>query len=431
MSGWDELLGRLTNRLSVDPELRLDVAAELRAHLEDSAGEFRRAGQNEAEAADSAAAALGDEAELAEQLWQANRARIRLRGVFRWTARAALIPAAIVVIGAVMFGLAVGPESGVDRLQGGNWDLPVLWTDHLSEQQRFILWGDPEAKTLQEAAKSIADRWPENPIYYGNYVTTLSIQSDLYRDGKPDPDRLDEVLAIFDQGERIDPDNAYYNFRKAAWLVGTAATVTDDPSRSYEWKTSEGEARQKSYYRIDVHDPAKLQRGLEEFRRGLGKPEHTTRSIEMLELRLAILPEPTRYNDHVRRLELEIPFLFESFWKQKELARALSAHAVALAEKGQADQAVALIDSVGVLATKMGARGRSLIELLVAQGIRVTGLTHAERVHRELERPADAAKAHGAFIEEVAFHNDLRNRGGFDKGELVHGGLMSSIFAPG
>ena len=36
MSNFDALIERLTARLRVDPELRMDVANELRAHLEDS-----------------------------------------------------------------------------------------------------------------------------------------------------------------------------------------------------------------------------------------------------------------------------------------------------------------------------------------------------------------------------------------------------------
>lgn len=50
MNAWDDLIGRLTRRLEVDEELRLDVARELHGHLEDSASEFRAAGQSDAEA---------------------------------------------------------------------------------------------------------------------------------------------------------------------------------------------------------------------------------------------------------------------------------------------------------------------------------------------------------------------------------------------
>jgi len=97
MNGYDDLVDRLTHRLRVDPELRMDVANELRAHLQDAEAEFRQAGYDEQEAKANAVKALGDEKHLAEQLWQANRRRIGFRQAAKWTARVTLVPAAIAV----------------------------------------------------------------------------------------------------------------------------------------------------------------------------------------------------------------------------------------------------------------------------------------------------------------------------------------------
>src|SRR5688500_3470460 len=83
----DELLERLTRRLAVDRELQLEVRQELRTHVEESIAEFRNAGRGETDARDQALRALGDEAELAEQLWRANRRRIRLRAAGAWAVR--------------------------------------------------------------------------------------------------------------------------------------------------------------------------------------------------------------------------------------------------------------------------------------------------------------------------------------------------------
>ena len=124
---WDDFIRRLTRRLEVDEELRLDVARELRCHLEDSAAEFRAAGLSPEEAAASAVKALGDERELAEQLWEANRSRIRLRGVLRWTARATLLPAAAVVV-LVLFTYLVGIAGYFRELGGrGGWGSEPGW----------------------------------------------------------------------------------------------------------------------------------------------------------------------------------------------------------------------------------------------------------------------------------------------------------------
>ena len=150
MADFEDLVERLTARLRVDPELRMDVANELRAHLEDAAEEFRQAGAGEAEAAAQAIAALGEEASLAEQLWQANRGRIRFRRAAKWAARATLVPAAIVVT--VGLWLAM-------------W-LPWRFPFHYLPADRAFLLGDPLAAADAAREKAISDRWPDDPVYY-------------------------------------------------------------------------------------------------------------------------------------------------------------------------------------------------------------------------------------------------------------------------
>jgi len=334
MNGWDELLDRLTDRLRVDEELRLDVAQELRAHLEDSAAEFRRAGQDQQEAADSAAAALGDERELAEMLWTANRRRIRLRGVLRWVARVTLLPAAVLVI--VFLLVSMGGKSypmHMGQLFDPGWASRFMgllgksyWSDALTEEERFILTGDPAAKDRIERAKSIADRWPDNPVYYGNYVVNLMTSRDLYeRDdaGKVlgfTPEGFARMLTVMDRGERIDPDNAFYDFFKASWLVKEAATLSEDPARTYEVTCGNGEVTTVHCDRIEIHDPDQFRRGLEEFRQGLAKAEWTGRTMEMTNLRLGLLPEPDRLSEYLRRLALQYSVLLPRFNDYRLLA---------------------------------------------------------------------------------------------------------------
>src|SRR4051812_41802593 len=96
-SPFDPLLDRVTHRLRIDPELRLEVAHELRTHLEDSAAELRAAGRAEEDAVAEAARALGAETELADQLWQANGRRVRIQKIARWGIGATLVPAASII----------------------------------------------------------------------------------------------------------------------------------------------------------------------------------------------------------------------------------------------------------------------------------------------------------------------------------------------
>lgn len=85
---------RVTARLAVDPELRLDVRRELLTHLSAARREHEAAGDADPTAA--SAASLGEPDALADQLWQAHRRRIRQR---TWTRRAMLLlPVAIVLV---------------------------------------------------------------------------------------------------------------------------------------------------------------------------------------------------------------------------------------------------------------------------------------------------------------------------------------------
>ncbi|MCJ7543509.1 MAG: permease prefix domain 1-containing protein, partial [Phycisphaerae bacterium] len=296
MNGWDQLIARLTQPLEVDQELRLDVARELRCHLEDSAAEFRAAGESPTEAAARAAKALGNEEELTEQLWEANRARIRLRGVLRWTARVTLLPAAVIVV-LVLFTYLVGITAYVHALgRGGGWGSGAGWPMgplgklvcdpragiRLTEDQRWLLDGDPNAKTDLERAKSIADRWPDNPIYYAQYVTHLLHRPGFRSRQENEPDRFDEkmlteTLAALDHGEQWDPDNAFYNLEAASLLVQTSSTLRDDPSAAYDKIDRSGRITPVTVQRIEVADAERFQRGLEEFHRSMGKPHLTSR----------------------------------------------------------------------------------------------------------------------------------------------------------
>src|SRR4051794_31279324 len=104
MMNFDELLDRVTNRLRVDPELQREVRHELAGHLQDSTNEFVAAGLNEADAAGKAVQLFGDQEQLSQQLWDANRSRIPARKVVRFVGRYALAP--VVAVASIAIGLS-------------------------------------------------------------------------------------------------------------------------------------------------------------------------------------------------------------------------------------------------------------------------------------------------------------------------------------
>src|SRR5437879_5504692 len=97
MGRFDDVLDRATERLKIDPELRLEVRRELEHHFEDCAAEFTAAGISPDESTQKAIESFGDPAQLAQQLWDANRRRIPARKVVRFVGRFALAPAAAAI----------------------------------------------------------------------------------------------------------------------------------------------------------------------------------------------------------------------------------------------------------------------------------------------------------------------------------------------
>ncbi len=422
MNGYDDLIRRATNRLEVDPELQLDVAQELRGHLEDSAAEFIDGGYSPDEAAASAAKALGDPDELAEKLLAANRFRMRIRGLLRWTARLALLPAAIAVV--VMIGIGMGTPG---HQLGGNWPKGVA-SIRLTEEQRFILLGDPNAMGQGQAAKSISNRWPDNPIYYGNYLVKSHALSLDDRQIEEDPGCIDKALSLLERGRRIDPDNAFYDYMSAALLLKSAGELSEDETRPYEIIERDGAVREKYPYELDITDPERFARVLAEFRNGLVKSECSGRSIEMMDLRLGILPQPERMSDLLRRTFLQVSTPLPPLNEHRNLAKALCAHAIVLAESGDPN-AIELVRSVRVYALQLGSRSRTLIELLVARAIENLAVEHAQFVYEELGQTQMAAEARHQSAEFTREFNEITSPQSKDV-DSAQASMLGAVLTP-
>jgi len=426
MKAWDALIGRLTEPLGVDPELRMDVATELRCHLEDSAAGFRRAGQSADEAAASAAKALGDPDELTRQLWQANRRRLRIRGLLRWAARAALVPAAA----AVILGLIV---TLIGRTRGYvSPTPPLLSLAHPTPEQRFILHGDPKAADPVAAAKSISDRWPENPVYYANYVIELMNRGGFFDLAERiKPHRLEELVAVLDRGERIDPDNAFYNFMKAGVLAQASSTLEEDTSRPYPQSSAAGSGCRTYWYRIAIRDQRLFDRALAELRRGLGKKTATCRMMEMVQARLAQLPKPRGVSDMMSRAMVQAGTLMPPLSPELGLSRRLSARAIQLAEAGKADQAEELIDDALRFGGMIGGHGEIVLDVVAGEGIVKHALAASREVHLRLGRAEQAHAAGKALEEEEAWFGQIIKLGTSPLDQINRSaGLYWSVLSP-
>ncbi len=452
-SSFEELVGRLTARLRIDPELRMDVARELQAHLEDAADEYRRGGYAEDEAAATAVKALGDPAELEELLWQANRKRIAWRRAAKWTARLTLVPAAVVVTFLLAGSLVTGGRM-LDFVHGMTssdftWNLTAIRSSiedaNLSEEERFILHGDPAATTELERAESIRRRWPDNPIYYGYYISHYLPYSAGWHEDSTLHD-LQEVLARLDQGERIEPDNAAYNLIKAALLFRlssqvvvpdrvevkdvTAAALPEgvDPAE-ISYTRSDGELYADHCVEVQITDPKVFERALEEYARAVPKPRCTLHAMDMARLRLEILGQPASMAEYLAQTTLLVNVLLPELAFHRSTGRAVAGYAVDLAGQGDPEQAQRLIQDVEIVAAKIGAEPSTLIELLVARAVHNMAVAHDVCIAKKLSRPQQAAEAQERLFADAEAFDALRRV--FTSRDVIdQSGLIGSILMP-
>lgn len=376
----------------------MEVQQELRHHLEDAAAEFHAAGFEQAAAQAEAVKRLGDVKELADDLWRANRRRLRLRNVFKRVMELTLLPAALVVTF-----WAAGRLPLVQDLDRDDYSSREL--AGLTEEQRFMLTGDPNAPTDFERAASIVERWPDNPLYYGDYANFALVEfHERMKAGEDDAARQ-WYLSILDRGKRVDPENGYYHVLTAAALAGQAVVSIEDDGPTYYYDTVAVDGTRRPFeqqaYTVKVADALLLERAIAELRAGLAKPRLTTHALELAERRLELLPLPRTLVEQVARVARVVGTFLPELGEYRKLAAMLTGKAVVLAQQGRTEEALKLLADVRELGFTIGADSEVLIELLVGQSIAVMGAGHEIAVYELAGQPASAKRMRDAASELV------------------------------
>ena len=421
MNDTDKLIERATARLGGDRELQLDIAQELRSHLADADEEYRSAGFDADQAAAEARRAFGDPDELAAQLLRANRSRMRVRAAVRWSARAVLVPASLGIILALGMHLyhAVRPH----------WSRPSSLSVYagLTADQVYFLRGDPNATDEVARAKSISDRWPDDPALYARYVM------DMVREYSPQTNRgpaAQSVLDTLDRGEQIDPSNAWYNFLKASVLVRASCRTPDDFPFTNEDSKGRLVGIRKDVGRIEILDEAGMKRAVDEVFKGIAKPLCTSRRRELAEGRLKLLGRPEGLVGVFDKyfVGTEGPFHCNDYPVQ--FGRMLLAYAARQAEAGDAN-APALTRAVALMASQRGSETDLLVEVLCADIVIRDAL--ACRVHvRQALGQEDLARADRDELEHWMAGQD-RVQHDIDHAERMdmrRAGLLGAVCAP-
>ncbi|NLF18496.1 MAG: hypothetical protein GX595_14770, partial [Lentisphaerae bacterium] len=269
-----DYLNTVTSGLKDDAELRLDVQAELAGHLEDKASELERGGLAASAAQAEAVKALGDVAEVAAGLERGNRLRLNQRAWLRRGLRFALVPAAVVVaILSVDLQWAVAFDTFSSL---GNSNLPrPAWVIALG-RGKARLW--PEHPLLTSSPRELWESDRGNRVFYGEYVTHDVVAGP---GGNPTAEQRQAFLETLETARTLDPDNARYDYLRAAVLLAGACTVTSEPGE----KGPNGEAGpRRSIW--EVADRAQVDQAMGHLLAGLAKPSFRRYGRDMLVLKL-------------------------------------------------------------------------------------------------------------------------------------------------
>ena len=386
MNPWDDLLDRLTQRLHADPELRREISRELLGHLEDSQAQFRAAGMTDEQAHAAAAKALGDESEVAEQLWQANRQRMRIRRVIKWTVGTTLAPASAVIPISMAWGALVSIAVVMGTMGSGssfiaNLTRPIAnhfnrnMTNGLAPEARavFAANGNQDSDQALMSARELADAHPNDPLYYANYVRQFlsEIVVQIGPHQTFNAERVQQAIPLLDHGKEVEPNNGFYPLVKAALLFQASSTSIDDvPEESlpgFDYQTAAGKRERWTVWGYRINNPSMFEQALAEMREAAAKPCIDSHATELLERNLESLAPPHSLAEIVwRRQHLTAPFLASQrfyaiwpvLWRASELAR-----------QGDAKAAIQLVQDCRQIARLIARNSQAVGDLMTARGI--------------------------------------------------------------
>jgi len=453
----DRLLDQLTRRLGDDPELQLEVRRELAVHLEDSAAEYGEAGHGEREAMALAVKALGPADELAEQLYRANRGRMRWRGVWRRVALTLLVPAAVLVTVWPLAGAwmsqrdaasLIGDESAVDLALGLFGETMAAKIGALPEEERFLFRGKDGDDRPWKVARSVTERWPEDSVAQGDYVVSLMLATDtamgdvrlrMKDDRRIDRGEIAMLLGEIDRGRAIEPDNAWYDFLKASMLMYVSSTMTIDAGpkvRSFERVRFDEDVNQvkpveKQLDDLVIADRVTFGEAMSAFEAGLRKPYMTSHVLHMHRRRFESLGQPASVKELVSRVTAAISILLPDLSHFRSLSRRIQLHAIALADAGQGDEAMKLADALEVMGTKMAIRSGTLIDLLVARMIETLSLETRVAVLDRTGRSREADAGLVKYGEVIQWHQRAQGEyGQIDQSFIRECGMLMRVVMP-
>jgi hypothetical protein len=427
------LLDDATAGLKDDPELRLDVRVELASHLEATAAVYEAEGHQEAESRDLAAQDFGSPAEVAGELLAANKQRMTVRALVRLFLRAVVVPAAVIVAVLVGYGSLARVVNLARQAQrlffvASLPKLPhlpqVVDTRTAAERRALAVFEESTGYTGFESERRQQQRYaqwqarrntPDAARYYAYYTILRPIEKgpnywrENYHNYNPhsEPPPAEE-LAVHHRnftafagamctGMNLELGNALYDYWLARGYLNQSMMANDSMAEMNATSLPD-----------ELYDREDFDKGVAALARGLEKPYLTAYHMEMVQSRVARLPQ-TRTTEHcLAAVADSYSELMPEFSQLRELCREYGGCVNILIRQGRKAEAERLLAHWDGMSRQITRRAGCLIEVLVAQAlVPITG-SHAAAAYRSLGEPAKARAVEAVVARATAQHAQWR-----------------------
>jgi len=433
---FDQLAADAAAGLKGDPELFLDVKQELCAHLEDKADALHEQGLSEEESTELARQAFGSPLDVAAELLEANRRKMKLRGLLRLAFGMLIVPLAVALALYVGYGRFAREQAMIAWINEGTYRLPTL--PLLGMAVAPTTNGASVVQQLNGApgnAENIRRYWeahrrqPNHYIYYAFYALTLA------------PKAENTYVATMRLGEQLEPNNALYHLLLAEYYLERGIWVyayrmnrkRKPPELIMDQETFE---RMKAEHRDLVLDRRAFNLGMAELRIAARKPYLHEYEMEIVRTQLDSLPRPLLTEDYLEQNSVAASIQFSQLTRQRTLTRSIPACARLLAKEGRTADAIAVMDTWKPLSLLFARDGDTvLIKGLAAYAYATQLAKDGHDVYAALGAQTAAGEAQTLFarLKQCKDGWQQGNPGAkFARERLMrqHGSLLSSLLYP-
>lgn len=344
---FDELAEQAASGLKADAELFLDVKQEIKSHLEEKAEYFASTGCSPEESVELAEKSFGSPMEVAGEILEANKEKMKLRSRLRLMLGAVVVPIAVILALYLTLGRALvawGVDKSICSHECSSTRLFNPYPDRGAEFRKQVNFGNSDSM-LTYWRNHQSD--PDSRIWYARYVIALCART---RDVKA----CEEAVC---QGERIEPENALYNMVLASCYLRRGVSSRHDKERDAKNKTD------------DILSRRDMELGIAELRRAARKPYYRTYSIDMARKALETMPPAILTEDYYNRMTIAANFYQIELTLIRSMTNRLLATVRLMIREGRQKQAEDLLGTCHQLGRLLaGEPDQGDVALLVRRG---------------------------------------------------------------